>query len=224
MCKWSELHRLYSLNNVRIAEPGASLFDPSYNVAPTQNVPVVRLDDAGGGYVSALRWGLVPFWADDIAIGSRMINARSEEAASKPAFREAIRKRRCLIPVSGFYEWQAIKGSKARQPWYFTPSDGPVFCFAGLWESNSRATGDSIETFTILTGSPNELVRTLHDRMPCIVRPADYAAWLSPATTDMAVLSPLIAPYPADAMRAVRVSTRVNSPRNNDPACAAALV
>ena len=171
MYSWRELHRLYSQCGVQITEPDASLFSRSYNVAPTQIVPVVRLDDAGNGYVSALKWGLVPFWASDPSIGSRMINARCEEAAAKPAYREAIKRRRCLVPASGFYEWQGVAGSKAKQPWYFSVTGEPVFSFAGLWERWEKG-GEPVESFTLLTGQPNELVKPVHDPgMPCIVMP-----------------------------------------------------
>jgi putative SOS response-associated peptidase YedK len=215
MYSWRELHQLYSQCGVRIAEPDASLFAPSYNVAPTQMVPVVRLDDTGNGYISALKWGLVPSWADDPSIGSRMINARCEEAAAKPAYREPLKKRRCLIPASGFYEWQGVMRSKAKQPWYFTVTGEPVFSFAGLWERWEKG-GEPVESFTLLTGAANELVKPIHDRMPCIVAPEQHARWLDPGIVDVAALGPALSPYPSESMAAWRVSSRVGSPGNND--------
>jgi putative SOS response-associated peptidase YedK len=163
----------------------------------------------------------VPFWADDPSIGNRLINARSEEAASKPAFRAAMKSRRCLVPVSGFYEWQAIAGEKRKQPWYFTVKDAPLFAFAGLWESWSGGKGEKlpepVETFTILTGKPNELVAPIHNRMPVIVRPEYYDRWLDAKATDPAALADVLEPFGAERMDAWKVSTRVNAPANQGP-------
>ncbi len=185
---------------------------PSYNVAPTQMAPVVR-ERGGVRGVSLLRWGLVPSWAPDLAFGNRCINARAEEAGSKPAFREAARSRRCLIPASGFYEWQAVVGQKVKQPWYFTVRDG-LFAFGGLWETWNKE-GAEVETFTILTGPPNAVVAPVHGRMPVIIRPRDYGRWL--AVAEFESVAAVMAPYPAEDMEARRVSTRVNAPGNNDP-------
>jgi putative SOS response-associated peptidase YedK len=189
---------------------------PSYNVAPSQLTPVVRLDGEGHRTAAMLKWGLVPFWATGPAIGSKLINARAEEVAGKPAFRAAAKKRRCLVPVDGFYEWK--KESQGKRPYLIRVKDVPLFAFAGLWESWGKGE-QKLETFTILTGKPNALVSTIHDRMPVIVRPEHYALWLDPRHEDFSELTPVLEPYPAERMVAVPVSTRVNSPKNNDAAC-----
>ena len=169
MYTWKELHRL-----MRLATGTPELpFAPSYNVAPTQTSPVV-LQTEQGREARPMRWGLVPPWATDLTFGNRCINARSEEAASKPAFRAAMKSRRCLVPISGFYEWQKV-GDKLKQPWYFTPADGTLFALAGLWESWG-ASDTRTETFTLLTGPPNELLARIHDRMPCIMPPTSGTA------------------------------------------------
>ena len=211
---WRQLHRLMGLT--ASAEPEGEALRPSYNLAPTQNAPVVRQDDAGVRYVSSLRWGLIPPWANDPSIGSRMINARSEEVTTKPAYRSAVKKRRCLVPASGFYEWQLIPGSKTKQPWYFTVTGEPVLAFAGIWERWDKG-GEPLETFCILTGAPNPLVNPVHDRMPCIVDPNKYARWLDSEVEDFAPLATILSPFPPERMTAWPVSTRVGSPRNNDP-------
>lgn len=197
---------------------GAAPIDltPRFNVAPTQTAPVVRQSEAGERTASLLRWGLVPFWADDPGIGSRLINARSEEAATKPSFRAAFKKRRCLVPVSDFYEWQALPGQKRKQPWAFRVTGVPLFAFAGLWERWGTP-DDALETFTILTGAPNELIAPIHNRMPVIVPPDLYDVWLDPAREKPQDLADVLKPFPGERMQAIRVSTRVNSPANDDP-------
>lgn len=208
---WAELHALMRL---ALGAPPIDLA-PRFNVAPTQSAPVVRQSASGERACAKLRWGLVPFWADDVAIGSRLINARSEEAASKPSFRAAFKKRRCLVPVSHFYEWQTVPGEKHKQPWAFSVKNTPLFAFAGLWEAWDKG-GEPLETFTVLTGRPNELVAPLHNRMPIIVPPDLYDLWLDPAIETPEKLAPVLQPFPAENMQAMRVSTRVNSPANDD--------
>lgn len=215
---WQELYRLLTLTT---PVPSTALA-PSYNVAPAQFVPVVRQDDNGHRTVASLRWGLVPSWADDPAIGNRLINARSEDAASKPTFRDAFKRRRCLIPASDFYEWQTLPGEKRKQPWAIRVKDVPLFALAGLWESwrdpdMSGAPHAPLETFTILTGPPNELMAEIHPRMPVIVRPEHYDLWLNPRLDNTLDLAPVFRHFPAAEMEAWRVSTRVNAPRNDDP-------
>ncbi len=185
---------------------------PRYNVAPTQNAAVVRSESGGGRRLRRLRWGLVPPSAADPRIGSRLINARSETARWKRSFRDAFAARRCLVPVDGFYEW-ARRGGRA-QPWRFRLRSGGFFALAGLWERwlSPRGSGESLETFTILTTGANALVGEVHDRMPVIVPPDDFAAWLGGG--DIA-----LAPFSADAMAADPVSPLVNDPRNDDPRC-----
>ena len=160
--------------------------------------------------------GLIPPWADDPGIGSRMINARSETAPGKPSFRRAFRERRCLIPADGFYEWQRTNGAK--QPYYIHMEDGRPFAFAGLWESWSKGGEGEVRTCTILTTGANALVGEVHDRMPVILAHDAYDVWLDP-DSEREELTGLLAPYPEDEMEAYPVSRFVNSPSNNDPRC-----
>jgi putative SOS response-associated peptidase YedK len=188
---------------------------PNYNVAPTQQVAAV-VDEGGQRRLEVLRWGLIPPWADDPGIGSRMINARSETAPGKPSFRRAFRERRCLIPADGFYEWQRTNGAK--QPYYIHMEEGRPFAFAGLWESWSKGGEGEVRTCTILTTGANALVGEVHDRMPVILAHDAYDVWLDPAS-ERDELTGLLAPYPVDEMEAYPVSRFVNSPSNNDPRC-----
>lgn len=191
---------------------------PNYNVAPTQDVAAVR--SAGDQReLALLRWGLVPSWATDLAIGSRMINARADSVADKPAYRTAFKKRRCLIVADGFYEWR--KDGKAKQPHLIRLKGGGPFCFAGLWERWTRGE-KPVETCTIITTDANELMAPIHDRMPVILSPADYELWLDEAVQEPERLTPLLRPYAGD-LEAYPVSPFVNSPRNNAPECLAPL-
>jgi len=193
-----------------------------YNVAPTQLVPIVRLDRSAARELVNVRWGLIPFWAKDAAIGNRLINARSDGLAEKPSFRAAFRARRCLVPADGFYEWQATAHGK--QPYRIglkggTPEAFPLFAFAGLWERWEKAPdGAPVESSTIVTTDANELLRPIHPRMPVILAAEDYAPWLDPKTPPEEALS-LLKPYLAAAMVAYPVSSRVNSVRFDDAAC-----
>ena len=189
---------------------------PSYNIAPTQEVAVV-LEDGGEHRLEMLRWGLIPSWADDPQIGSRMINARSETAAEKPSFRRAFRERRCLIPADGFYEWQGTNNGK--QPFYIHMQDGSPFAFAGLWESWQNPEDSEIRTCTILTTEANELLAPIHNRMPVILDSEDYELWLHTGVREVELLSTLLKPYSSDTLEAYPVSRRVNSPANNEPSC-----
>ena len=187
---------------------------PRYNAAPTQNLPVILNEDADRRQIQLLRWGLVPFWAEDPAIGSRMINARSETLAEKPSFRTALKKRRCLVLADGFYEWQKTAGGKA--PMRITLKSGEPFALAGLWETWKEPTGDLLRTFTIITTSPNELLEPIHNRMPVILPREHEAIWLDNAA-DQAIWLDMLRPYPADLLTAYPVSKRVNYVGNDDP-------
>ena len=191
-------------------------FAPSFNVAPQSVQPVVRLNrDSGDREFALLRWGLVPFWAKHAKFGYSTINARAEEAASKPAFREALKKRRCLVPADAFYEWMK-PNAKLKIPYAIALTSGEPCALAGLWESWRPAEGPSIETFTILTTDPNEVTEPFHNRMPVILEPKDYDRWLEPGDPARPPID-LLRPYPADRMRAWPVSARVGNVRNNDP-------
>ncbi len=194
---------------------------PRYNIAPTQPVAIVRAAEDGGREMVLARWGLIPSWAKDPSVGARMINARSETIADKPAFRAAFRRRRCLVPADGFYEWQAVNGKK--QPYYIELRDHGPFAIAGLWEHWQAPTGEEIESCTLLTTDANDLVRPLHDRMPVILAPEDYALWLDPAVSDPVLPAQLLRPFPPAAMALHPVSTRVNTVRNDDPSCIAPI-
>jgi putative SOS response-associated peptidase YedK len=186
---------------------------PRYNAAPTDSLPVVRLDRSGNRELAMLRWGFIPFWAEDAKIGAKFINARAETVATAPAFRAAFRTRRCLVPAGGFYEWKKVDGG--RQPYHVGLRDGAPFAFAGLWERWNRG-AVPIESFTIITGEPNSLVADLHDRMPAILDPEDYDAWLT--ATDTAIAAAMLQqPFPAQLMAAYPVSTKVNSVKNDTP-------
>ncbi|MFB6262035.1 MAG: SOS response-associated peptidase [Bradymonadaceae bacterium] len=190
---------------------------PRYNIAPTDEASVVREPDAGDRELSELRWGLVPFWADDPSIGNKMINARAETAPDKPAFRDAFRKRRCIVPASGFYEWAETDDGK--QPYWVHPSEDELWGFAGLWERwSDEQTGEILETFAILTGEPNDAVAQLHDRMPVILQRESYDVWLRPGDTDPDSVWELAQrTYPSSKVAAHPVSTRVNNPRFDEP-------
>lgn len=187
---------------------------PRYNIAPSSPVLACRTDAEGGREMVLLRWGLVPSWAKDPKTGYRMINARAETVAQKPAYRTAFKRRRCLIAADGFYEWRPAGARK--QPYFMRLKDGEPFAFAGLWE-HWQHEDQSIESCTIIVTDANALVATVHERMPVILPPQHYAQWLDPAEHEPARLLPLLAPYPAAGMEAYPVSTLVNTPKNDTP-------
>ena len=210
---WKQLHRLLNL----LHWPDVEL-TPRYNVAPTQPAPVVRLDEQGERSGFMLKWGLIPSWAEDPTIGSRIINARGETVFDKPAFRKAAMERRCLVPISGFYEWQAIKGERTKRPHWIGRADREPLCLAGLWESWMDRTANEVqpvETFTILTTSPNALMRPLHDRMPVILNQQGWETWLNPAS-ERPALESLVCPYHGSDLIAYPVGRGVNSPGRDD--------
>lgn len=187
-----------------------------YNLAPTQPVLTVRFNaETRQRALDALRWGLVPHWAKDLSFGARCINARGETLATTPAFRDAFRARRCLIPASGFYEWQ--KSGATKTPYAILPRDEPFFAFAGLWENwRDKASGEWIRSCAIVTGPANALLEPIHQRMPVILAPADWPRWLGEEPASSEELLALLKPYPAERIRAYPVSTRVNSVKNDD--------
>jgi putative SOS response-associated peptidase YedK len=184
---------------------------PSFNVAPTHNVLAIRSGD-GGRDAAWLFWGLVPAWAKDASAGSRFINARSETVAQKPSFREPFKRRRCIIPADGFYEWQKTGGGK--QPYFFRMKDNRLFGFAGLWDRWEGKGGVVLDSCTILTTKTNEVLRPVHDRMPVILHPEEYSLWLEAGEHERTLLMGLLRPYPAEEMVGYPVSTLVNSPGN----------
>lgn len=211
--KASDVAEMFSLRDV-------PELPPRYNIAPTQGVPVVRLGDDGNRHLSLVHWGLIPSWAEDPGIGNRMINARGDTVATKPSFRNAFKKRRCLLVADGFYEWQKTDGKK--QPYYIRLKEDGPFGFAGLWE-RWKKDGTSIESCTIITTDANELMAPIHDRMPVIMAPDAYDLWLDPAVQESERLQPLLRPFSAGELTAYPVSTLVNSPRNEQAECIAKL-
>lgn len=203
----------------------ADLFDldllldvlPRFNVAPTQQVLTVRDSPEGTPEYAKMRWGLVPSWASDLAIGNKLLNARSETVGEKPSFRDAFRKRRCLIVADGFYEWKTE--NKKKQPYHIHFPDRGPFAFAGIWEKWHDQKGAVIETCSILTTSANGLLRPLHDRMPVILAKKDFARWLDPQTRKTEELADLFAPLPDDALEMFPVTPKVNKPVFDEPVC-----
>lgn len=190
---------------------------PRYNVAPSQPVAVIPND--GKNKLDFFTWGLIPSWAKDPEIGNRLINARAETLIEKPSFRNAFRRRRCLIPADGFYEWKADPEGKSKMPMYIRLRSGRPFAFAGLWENWNSPDGSQILSCTIITTTPNELMQTIHNRMPVILPPSAYQAWLQTDAVEVDRLQALLVPYATSEMIAYPVSRLVNSPNNDLPAC-----
>jgi putative SOS response-associated peptidase YedK len=191
------------------------VFPARYNIAPSQQIAIVRADDSRQNRLDFVTWGLIPSWARDRSIGTKMINARAETVHEKPAFRHAIRYRRCLIPSSGFFEWQQ-EGAR-KQPLYIHFQDGMPMVYAGLWETWKTPVGGLLESCAILTTAANGLIAPIHNRMPVILHPEAYSLWLDREMTDPSRLQNLFQPYPAETMAAYAVSTAVNSPLNDTP-------
>jgi len=193
-------------------------WNPRYNIAPTQHVPVIRQHpEEPVRQISTMPWGLIPNWAKDASIAASTINAKSETAATKPAFRDPFKFRRCLIPADGFYEWK--KTGAPKQPFCFEVNDGELFAFAGLWDGWKNPEGQWIKTCTILTTTPNSVTSAIHDRMPVILDRESYDLWLDPGMTNVQVVSELLKPYDAKSMRSYPVSTRINHVGNDDAEC-----
>jgi putative SOS response-associated peptidase YedK len=188
---------------------------PRYNIAPSQ--PVAVIPNTGDNALSMYKWGLIPSWSKDPAIGDRMINARAESLAEKPSFRNAYRRRRCLILADGFYEWKQNPGMKSKQPIYLRLNPYRPFAFAGLWELWNAPDGSEVRSCTIITTQPNSLIEPIHNRMPVILPPDVYSQWLAPEDRQPAQLNDLLIPYPSSAMIAFPVSRMVNSPQTDTP-------
>ena len=202
---------------VGIELPPAGAIQPRYNIAPTQ--PVAVITNSAERKLEFFNWGLIPSWAKDPKIGNRMINARAETLAEKPSFRAAYKRRRCLIPTNGFYEWQRHHDSKTKTPMFISLTSGKPFAFAGLWESWHSSESDHVLSCTIITTTPNELMEPIHNRMPVILSAEAYDVWLAPGEQSGAKMQSLLAPYPATEMQAYAISTFVNSPSNDSPEC-----
>ena len=193
-------------------------WSPRFNVAPTQPVPVIRQHPKEPvRQLSLMKWGLIPNWAQNPSVASGTINARSETAATKPAFRDPLKLRRCLIPADAFYEWKRTGASK--QPYCFEVNESELFAFAGLWDGWKDASGQWIKTCSILTTTPNAVTSAVHNRMPVILHPASYDLWLDPGMQNVSAISELLKPYDARLMRCYPVSTRINHVANDDEEC-----
>jgi putative SOS response-associated peptidase YedK len=193
---------------------------PRYNVAPTQPIPIIRQNPKEPRReLSLVRWGLIPSWSMDMSGAAILINARSETAATKPAFRDPLASRRCLVPADGFYEWQ--RTGKVKQPYCFEVNDGELFAFAGLWDRWKDLSGQWIKSCSIVTTTPNAVTSPVHDRMPVILDPADFDLWLDPGMTNVELASEILKPYDARMMRCYPVSSRVNHVANDDAECSA---
>lgn len=201
------------LNRKPVKIPG---FDPNYNLAPTQHCLVLHAGEGKGELAFDLfRWGLVPFWAKEEKIGYKMINARAETIAEKPAYRQAFQKRRCIIPLSGFIEWKAE--GEGKRPFRISLKDEPIMSVAGIWETWESAEGKKLRTFSIVTTEANSFMSKIHDRMPVILKQESEEAWLDPKVQEPGKLEKLLKPCPASWLQASPISTRINNPRNNSP-------
>ncbi len=190
---------------------------PRFNIAPTQMIPVIREAAKGELRADRFKWGLIPSWSKDESVGFRLINARAETLAEKPAFREALKSRRCLIPADGFFEWVIIEGTKEKLPLYFQLKSKAVFAFAGLWETWRSPETAEINSATIITTEPNALVGKFHTRMPVILSPEEYLMWLTPGSKSSGELLSLLKPFPEAEMNCYPVSPLANSPKNDGP-------
>lgn len=211
-----ELRKRFGFNDT---EPGV-LLEPSYNIAPSQEQPILIVSE-DRRILTMMKWGLVPYWSKDPKIGFKMINARSEGIEQKPSFKTPLKRKRCIIMADGFYEWHKLD-KKTKTPFYFRLRSGEPFAMAGIWDLWQN--GDQIlRTFTIITTTPNELMEPIHSRMPVILNERDEARWLDPEITNPELVLPLLKPYPSDEMESYKVSTIVNSPKNNIADCIAAI-
>ncbi|HLE25330.1 MAG TPA: SOS response-associated peptidase [Thermodesulfobacteriota bacterium] len=193
------------------------LIKPRFNISPSQNSPTVIVNQ-DNRELKMMRWGLIPFWAKEASIGYKMINAKAETVHEKPSFRKSFKDKRCLVLADGFYEWTKTD-KKNKIPFRFVLKTKEPFAFAGLWDAWKTPEGEMLLTFTIITTNANELMEPIHDRMPVILHEKDEALWLDPEFKDANKLTALLKPFPSDKMEAYRVSTIVNSPKNDTPKC-----
>jgi putative SOS response-associated peptidase YedK len=201
------------VDGLNVHDRRVSNYPPRWNGAPSQDLLVIRRNHQTGQLsIDPLRWGLIPYWCKDPTGGRKPINAKAETVANLPTFRESYRKRRCILPVDAFFEWKAIKGQRAKQPYAIAMKDGSPFGIAGIWENWKEPSGEWIRTFAILTTDANELVAEIHNRMPAILLPSDYVRWLS----DEPDPHELLKSFPSDMMRMWPISTRVNKPENDE--------
>jgi len=209
IAEWFQTHNTDVFNESYLA--------PSYNVAPQSMQPVVRLDaETGERELTVMRWGLVPFWSKDGKASYSTINARAETVPTSATYREAFKRRRCLVPANIFYEWVKVD-AKTKQPYAIALTDGSLFAFAGLWETwKDKVTGETKETYTVITTDPNEVMEPLHNRMPVVLAPNDYERWMAPADPAQLPVD-LLRPYPAEEMTAWKVGAAVGNVRNNEP-------
>ena len=203
--------------------PTPNTYKPSWNVAPTDSLPIVRYNEkTGSRTLDMMRWGLIPYWAKDVKIGFSTINAMAETVDTKPVFREAFRRRRCLVPVDNFYEWKKL-GPKEKQPYAIGLKGGGIMALAGLWENWKSPTEEWVRSFTVITCPPNALCAEVHDRMPVVLPPEAWPALLGEEPAEPDRLKALLVPYPADGMTMWPVSARVGSVKNNDPSLIEAI-
>jgi putative SOS response-associated peptidase YedK len=215
MCGRYRLSRRKQIVEEYFDASGDDDWTPRYNIAPTQSVPVIRQHPKEPRRVlSLMRWGLVPSWAKDMSSSGGMINARSETAATKPAFRDPMKFRRCLIPAADFYEW--VRKGTTKQPYCFEVNEGELFAFAGLWDGWKDPNGQWVKSCSILTTSPNAVTSKVHDRMPVILSKNDYEPWLDPGMTNVEAIAGFLKPFDARLMQAHPVSSRVNHVQNDD--------
>jgi putative SOS response-associated peptidase YedK len=193
---------------------------PNYNVAPSQDVPVIL--NKGSNHLALFRWGLIPYWAKDPSIGHKMINARAETVDEKPSFKTCLQRKRCLVVADGFYEWK--KEGTTKRPHRITLKNQELFGFAGLWDTWKSPTGEIVNSCSIITTTPNEVMEPIHNRMPVILPREVEQVWLDQSIIDSTFLKSLLMRYSADLMIAYGVSTLVNSPKNNGPECLVAVV
>ncbi len=213
MCGRFALHAHPDIVALQFGLDAVSSFEPRYNISPGTDVLVVRTAQNRRRAAVERRWGLIPAWAKDPAIGRRLANARGESLDERPAFRDAFRESRCLVPASGYYEWQTVGGLK--YPWYLRPLGAELFALAGLCATWQGPQG-TLRTVALVTAVPNELAARIHDRMPLIIAPQDYAAWLDPANRDLRMLKAMVRPYSPERMTGHAVSLRVNAPAADD--------